>query len=87
MLLEAAHHIRQFGNLPVKVELLACIDANDWVGVPEEHAVKATKLALGPVDKCIDCELATLVVIERLVPKGRHADDEVIRGGVIVAVT
>jgi hypothetical protein len=82
------------GHLAVEVELVALVDPDHRIRVPEHDAVEAAELALGLRAEPLRREAARLVVVQQLVPEPGKRDDvaasrpRVLRGlvgGVVVA--
>src|SRR5262249_47524030 len=57
------------GDVAVEVELIALVDPDYRVGVPEDDGIPAAELALGLVEEPVGREAAGLVVVEEVVPE------------------
>ena len=72
---ERADHSRQLRHLFVEVELIAFVDADERIGVPEHDGVVATEVRV-VFEEAVDGEGVPLVVVELLVPQPEEPDRE-----------
>ena len=66
----------QLGHVAVEVELVARVDPDHGIRMPEHDAVEAAELGLAVVDEAVGGEAASLVVVEEVVPEPRQGDGE-----------
>src|SRR5262249_44180680 len=64
----------QAGNLAVEVKLVALVDPDHRIGVPEDDGIEATEVPAAALDEGLGREAPGTMVIQRLVPQPREAD-------------
>ena len=70
--LELGHQLGEAGDVAVEVELVAVVEADDRIGVPQHDGVEAAE-PLGVGEQPVGRELAAFVVEQPLVPQPHHA--------------
>ena len=73
--LQVGDELADAGHLAVEVELVAVVDPDHGIGVPEHDPVEAAELALRLGAEALRREAAGLVVEEQLVPEPGERDD------------
>jgi hypothetical protein len=63
--------VDEFRYLAVVVELIAIVNPDDRVSVPEDNGVEAAEVTLPGGDQAVRREASSSVVVEQLVPEPR----------------
>ncbi len=77
-LVERVHELPEAGHATVEVELIALVDPDHRIGMPEHHAVEASELMLRLGAEPVRSEAPGVVVVEELVPQPDERDREAV---------
>ena len=73
---EDRHELTDAGHVPVEVELVAIVDPDHRIRLPEDDPVEAAEVSRGLVEESLGRESARRMVVEQLVPEPGERDRE-----------